>query len=349
MISNPLLVVACAPPPAGRRLVAGNVWVRWGMQSDDASTADPRSLSDADWFARIEEIGEEAGYFQWLGSSHAAFFLDESPTLIVTFETVASIRTSQPGQLPLGYHVAKGRGWSHLCLIAREDTWYRDKAVYAFFDRLVDDAFFEDFDQVVFWGAGMAGYAAGAFSVTAPGATVILGAPQATLDPGIAGWDPRYLEMRRTSFTDRYGYAPDMTEGAGPVYVIFDPEQNLDAMHAALFARAHVTLLPCRNLGRDVGTTLDHMRILPSLLAAAATGAFDARLFRIFYRARRNYRPYLRNLLARLDQDGRVRLAALLCRNVTARLDAPKFKSRLEELESQLAAAGERLPPVRRT
>ena len=35
---------------------------------------------------------------------------------------------------------------------------------------------------------------------------------------------------------------------------------------------------------------LDHMRILPSMLAAAATGAFDARLFRIFYRARRNYR-----------------------------------------------------------
>ncbi|OYX41341.1 MAG: hypothetical protein B7Z02_16105 [Rhodobacterales bacterium 32-67-9] len=317
------------------------------MQSENASTVDPRSLSDADWFARIEEIGAEAGYFRWLGTSHAAFFLDESPILIVTFETVASIRQAQPGQLPLGYHVAKGRGWSHLCLIARSNTWYRDPAVYAFFDRLVDDAFFEDFDQVVFWGADMAGYAAAAFSVTAPGATVILGAPQATLDPAVAGWDPRFLEMRRTSFTDRYGFAPDMTEGAGPVYVIFDPEQNLDAMHAALFARSHVTLLPCRNLGRDIGATLDQMRILPSLLAAAATGAFDAHMFRIFYRSRRNYRPYLRNLLARLDQDGRVRLAALLCRNVIGRLDAPKFKSRLEELESELAAAGEHLPPAR--
>lgn len=316
------------------------------MQDNEAKAADPRSLSDADWFARLEEIGEEAGYFQWLGRDHAAFFLDESPTLIVTFETVQSIRTQQPGQLPLGYHVAKGRGWSHLCLIARRDTWYRDPAVFAYFDRLVDDAFFEDFDRVVFWGNGMAGYAAAAYSVTAPGATVILGAPQATLDPNIAGWDPRYLEMRRTSFTDRYGFAPDMTEGAGPVYVIFDPEQNLDAMHAALFARPHVTLLPCRNLGRDVGEALDHMRILPSVLAAAATGAFDERLFRTFYRVRRNYRPYLRNVLARLDQDGRAQLAAMLCRNVIGRLDAPKFKTRLEQLESQLAAAGRRLPPV---
>lgn len=318
------------------------------MQDNEASTADPRSLSDGGWFARLEEIGDEAGHFQWLGRNHAAFFVDESPTLVVTFETVASIRTHQPGQLPLGYHVAKGRGWSHLCLIARGNTWYRDPSVYAYFDRLVDDAFFEDFDRVVFWGNGMAGYAAAAFSVTAPGATVILGAPQATLDPSIAGWDPRFAEMRRTSFTDRYGYAPDMTEGAGPVYVIFDPEQNLDAMHAALFARPHVTLLPCRNLGRDVGEALDHMRILPSVLAAAASGAFDARLFRTFYRTRRNYRPYLRNLLARLDQDGRALLAAILCRNVISRLDAPKFKTRLEQLQSELAAAGERMPPVHR-
>lgn len=318
------------------------------MQDSEGSTADTRSLSDSDWFARVEQIGEEAGHFQWLGRSHAAFFLDESPTLIVTFESVASIRTRQPGQLPLGYHVAKERGWSHLCLIARSDTWYRDPAVYAYFDRLVDDAFFEDFDRVVFWGAGMAGYAAAAFSVAAPGAMVILGAPQATLDPRLSGWDPRFPELRRTSFTDRYGYAPDMTEGAGPVFVIFDPEQNLDAMHAALFARPHVTLLPCRNLGRDVGAALDDMHILPSMLAAAATGAFDERLFRTFYRARRNYRPYLRNLLARLDQDGRARLAALLCRNVVGRLEEPRFRTRFGQLESQLAAAGERLPPLPR-
>ena len=327
---------------------AGGVklWVMWAMQSDELRGADPRMLSESEWFARLEEIGQDAGYFQRLGQSHAAFFVDESPTLVVTFETVDSIRASQPGQLPLGYHVAKGRGWSHLSVIARSDTWYRDPAVYAYFDRLVDDAFFEDFDQVVFWGAGMAGYAAAAFSVTAPGATVIVASPQATLDPRIAGWDPRFLDMRRTSFTDRYGFAPDMTEGAGPVYVIFDPEQTLDAMHAALFARAHVTLLPCRNLGRDAGTALDHMRILPSMLAAAATSSFDSALFRIFYRARRNYRPYLRNVLTQLERDGRIRLAALLCRNVADRIDAPKFAAQLKEFEAQLTAVGERLPPV---
>ena len=318
------------------------------MQKGETCAPDIGSLSDTSWFARIEKIGKEQGNFQWLGDAHAAAFVNASRTLLVTFESVEIIRRTQPGQLPLGYQVAKGRGWSHLCMIARRDSWYRDKNVYAFFDELVDDGFFDEFDQVVFYGAGMAGYAAAAFSVSSPGATVILAAPQATLDPEVAGWDPRFMEMRRTSFTDRYGYAPDMTEGASNVYVMYDPEQNLDAMHAALFKRSHVTLLPCRNLGRDIGSALEQMRVLPSILTTACTGSFDAKLFYIFYRARRNYRPYLRLLLARLEAHGRPWLAALLCRNVTGRLtDVSKFEKRLAHLDVQLDGAGHSLPSVK--
>ncbi|MCB2129366.1 MAG: phosphoadenosine phosphosulfate reductase [Rhodobacteraceae bacterium] len=304
------------------------------MTETGAPTADPGSLSDADWFARLSQIGEASGHFRWLGRDHAAFYLDGSATLLVTFETLHSIRETQPGQLPLGYHVAKGRKWSHLCIVAKSDTWYRDPSVYAYFDRLVDTGAFDDYDQIVFYGAGMAGYAAAGFSVAAPGSTVVVLQPQATLDPRIAGWDPRWPEMRRTSFTDRYGYAPDMLDGAAQGYVIFDPEQNLDFMHAALFAGRHVQLLPCRNLGRDIAGALGQMRVLPSILAAACTNSFDDHLFRIFYRARRNYRPYLRTLLKRLEEDGRLHLAAMLCRNVISRIDAPAFKTRLNEIES---------------
>ncbi len=310
------------------------------MQDEKTGAVGLRPSANFDWFERMGEIGRDAGYFQRLGDRHSAFFLDQSPILLVTFETVPSIRQNQQGQMPIGYQVAKGKDWSHLCLIAEADTWYRDEAVYAFFDRLVDDAFFENFDQVVFYGAGMAGYAAAAFSVASPGATVIAVQPQATLDPRIAGWDPRWPEMRRVSFSDRYGYAPDMIEGAGQVFVIHDPEQVLDAMHAALFTRPYVSLLHCRNLGRDIGAALDEMHILPSMLAAACSGAFDARMFSIFFRARRNYRPYLRGLLTKLDRDGRAYLAALLCRNVTARMDAPMMNARLQQLENDLAMMG---------
>lgn len=314
------------------------------MGNNTAAQTDAMALSETEWFARIADLGSKGGAFARLGASHAALFVDAGPTLLVTFETAGTIRKTQGDQLPLGYAMAMERGWSLLCLIADHDTWYRDPAVYRYVDGLVDDAFFEDFDHVVFYGAGMGGYAAAAYSVAAPGATVIAVQPQATLDPGLAGWDPRWPEMRRTSFTDRYGFAPDMTEGAGTVFVIYDPEQMLDAMHAALFARPWTTLLPCRHLGRDIGAALEEMRVLPSILAAAGTGSFDAALFRTFYRSRRNHAPYLRNLLTRLDNDGRPLLAGLLCRNVAQRLHAPKFRVRLDQIEKELAQFGVTLP-----
>ncbi|MGB5871683.1 MAG: phosphoadenosine phosphosulfate reductase [Albidovulum sp.] len=304
---------------------------------EDAVLKDQGSLSEEEWFARIEDQGAREGYFMRLGRDHAALFVDRSPTLIVTFETASSIRRRMPDQQPLGLATAQTRQWSHLCIITRTESWYRDPAVYAYFDQLVDDAFFEDFENVVFYGAGMAGYAAAAYSVTSPGASVVLLQPQATLDPAMAGWDPRFSESRRLCFTDRYGYAPDMTEGAGSVYVIFDPDQTLDAMHAALFRRPFTTLLPCRHLGSDIAGSLSEMKILPSVLTAAATGSFDEKLFWTFYRARRNHIPYLRKLLSRLETDGRPRLGALLAKNAAERLNDAKFAKRAAELSDQLA------------
>mgnify|MGYP006172564255 CR=1 FL=1 len=178
------------------------------------------------WLARMEEICEDSGYFDPLGAQHWAFFADEGTTLLVTFEQLDSIRAT-PTQMPMGTTLAAEKGWSHLCLIAEGETWYRDPLVYRYFDRLVDDAFFEDFDRVVFYGAGMGGYAATAFSVCAPGASVVALQPRATLDPTIAVWDKRHLAQRWRDFTSRFGYAPDMIEGTGE-----DPAPVLAEFHA---------------------------------------------------------------------------------------------------------------------
>jgi hypothetical protein len=308
---------------------------------------DLNTLSNADWVARLDDIGEEAGYFEPLGKRHSAFFADEGPVLLVTFETMNGIRAGQEDQLPMGYAVAREKGWSHLSIIAQEDSWFRDPRVFAYFDRLVDDAFFEDFDRVVFYGAGMAAYAAAAFSVTAPGATVILVQPQATLDPRISGWDSRHTEMRRTSFTDRYGYAPDMIEGAGEVYVIYDPDQPLDAMHAALFTKPFVTKLPCPYAGSDIPDLFNSFKILRPLLELACEGGFTAAAFWQHYRARRNSGRYLRSLMGKLNEEGRTFLNALLCRNAATRLNGPRFRARLGQLEAELKAQGQVLPPIR--
>ncbi|MDE3121149.1 MAG: phosphoadenosine phosphosulfate reductase [Paracoccaceae bacterium] len=313
------------------------------MSEDTRIETAADATTHEEWLARLDEIADDLGYLEPLGKAHHALFVDDGPTLLVTFETVDAIR-ARDGQMPMGYTLARGEGWSHLCIMAEGETWYRDPAVFGYFDRLVDDAFFEDFDRVVFYGAGMGGYGAAAYSVCAPGATVLAVQPLATLDPLIAGWDRRHFHKRRLDFSTRYGYAPDMTEGAGEVFVIYDPQETLDAMHSALFTRPFVTMLRCRNLGGTLESTLTHLGILSPMLTAACEGRLTAAAFWQLYRARRDYGPYLRTLMGRIDTGKRTVLAALLCRNVASRLTAPRFKRRFAELQEEIAALGIELP-----
>ena len=312
--------------------------------TEEATVEDAFAEGRVAWLAKIDAIGEEAGYFQTVGNKHWAFFADESPTLLVTFENADDIRTGSDGQLPAGHAIAHAKGWSHLCLIADGDTWYRDPAVYRYFDRLVDDAFFEDFDRVVFYGAGIGGYAACAFSVAAPGATVLAVRPLASLAPSVAEWDKRHKAKRRLNFTHRYGYAPDMVDGAGQVFIAYDPEVPMDAMHAALFTKPFTTALRCRNYGLTPETMLAQMGVLSKLIEAACEGRLSAALFYELHRKRRDYGVYLRQLLQRANSLNRPMLEALICRNVLDRIGGPRFRKRMTQLEEQFDALGITMP-----
>jgi hypothetical protein len=289
----------------------------------------------ADWLAPMEAATEEEGYVQALGLRHWAFFHDDGPTLLVTFERAGAIRAYSADGLPDGCRLARERGWSHLCIIAEGDTWYRDPAVHRYFDRLIDDAFFEDFQQVLFYGAQMGGYAAAAFSVAAPGATVLAVQPVATLDPSVAGWDDRYRRARRLNFTDRFGFAPGMTEGAGQVFILHDPAEREDAMHAALFHRPWVTMLRARRLGSSIEAALRKMNIFDRLVTEAANGTLTPLSFATAYRERRTYGPYLRRILALQADAGRPAREMMVCRSVVGRVKAPTFRKRLAELTGE--------------
>lgn len=297
-----------------------------------------------EWLDDLDDIGELRGYFEPLGQNHFAVLTDASPTLLVTFETFDSIRNETENELPLGFDLVSKNGWSQLAIIANGNTWFRDRSVYSYFDRLVDDGFFEEFDKVIFMGAGMCGYAAAAYSVVAPGCTVMAYNPVATLDPRVTEWDDRFGMMRRTSFTDRYGYAPDMIDAADQVFVFYDPEEELDAMHAALFTRPHVTKLRTRHLGPHILQDMIQMNILQPLLETAGDDRDVAAHFHKLFRARHDYSPYLRRMLRRLEDDDRSMLSGLLCRNVVDRMKAPRFRRRLIEIEKQLENDGRSLP-----
>ncbi|WP_299350155.1 phosphoadenosine phosphosulfate reductase [uncultured Shimia sp.] len=289
-------------------------------------------LATSEWLEHIEEIAEEHGYFQPLGPDHFATFVEDKPMLVVTFESIESIQSRADTGQPLGFELVRELGWSHLCILSHGQSWFRDPAVYAFFDRLSDDGFFDEFDHVLFYGAGSCGYAAATYSLTAPGARVVAVNPHATLSPEVAGWDKRHKSARKLCFTDRYGYAPEMIEAAEKAHIIYSSDEPENAMHAALFRKANVDVLTMPPMGGPAETALMNMQILLRIMVQAGVGTLTRASFYKLLRARRDYGPYLRTLLRRLQANERVLLTAVLCANVTSRMTAPRFSKTLDNL-----------------
>lgn len=316
------------------------------MQQSAAPFATPLDgLSWLEWVDATQAVTEETGYTEALGPDHAAIFVEDGKTLLVTFEEHHRLKNLSENAHPLGWKMVSALGWSHLCLASARDTWFREPRVYMFFDRLIDDGFFEDFDQVIFYGAGACGYAAAAFSVAAPGARVLAIQPQATLDPRIAEWDDRFITMRRTAFDDRFGYAPDMLDAAEQAFVIYDPELELDAMHAALFTRPNVTKFRMRFLGPRIEEPLLEMNILLRMLAQLSAGKLDRLSLARLYRARRSNTRYQFNLLGVTSRNERHGLLIWLCESVLKQRRAPRFRRAMEHAQSQLDALQDHQSP----
>ncbi|MFZ7089772.1 phosphoadenosine phosphosulfate reductase [Primorskyibacter sp. 2E233] len=305
------------------------------QQANHNFPPDLSGLSRTEWLTSLRKIGNDTGFSEPLGRAHAAIFVEDGDTLLVNFETMPGIEALSPTRTPFGFEMTGALGWSSLSILAHRDTWFRDPKIFAFFDQLQDDGFFDDFERVIFYGAGPCGYAAGAYSVTSPGARVLMLQPQATLDPRVTEWDERFAELRRLNFTSRYGYAPDMIDAAHHAYVLYDPHERLDAMHSALFEKRNVTRLRMPFMGGALQSDLMALDLLPSLIQAVAEDRLNTFSFAQMMRARRDHPPYLRKLLAKLDADERKELARMLCSNVVARMHAPRFRRRLAELEAE--------------
>lgn len=295
-------------------------------------------------FERIDSIETEQRFFRALDDKHLSCFAKGDRTLVVTFEDTHQILGggSPASAMPLGHTLHDTFGWSFLTVLATERTWFRGEAVYTLFDELVDKGLFDAFDRVVFFGIGAAGYAACAYSVVAPGATVIAFRPQATLDPRFAAFDDRFREARRGDFSSRYGYAPRMVEGAGAVHLFYDPMVTADAAHAAQFHQAHVHHHPLRFFGAQCEILLRREEWAEELFGLVDRDELTDLEIAKLARARRDNRTYLFQLLDQTSD--RPYLAALVCHNVTKRMNAPRIRRRLKKLREQLASEGITLP-----
>lgn len=304
-------------------------------------------LAFADWLDRIEDIALDYGEFDPLGPDHSAILIRGTPNLLVTFELVDDIRAQSNSDIPFGWQMAESHNWTQLTILANKKTWFRHKAIYQYFDRLVDEGFFDEFDNVVFCGADSCGYAALAFSVAAPGCTVLAMSPQATLDPRLTEWDFRHPNARRLNFTDRYGFAPKMSGGAEKVYLFYDPYDPQDAMHAALFNDENVTRVRCTHFNGQIELFLRRMGVLDGLIQMAMRRRLSQKIIARALRERRGYLPYLRRLMLAVEQRERPYLMGLMCRSVLTRINAPRFHRQLNLAEQELAAEGRALPSPR--
>lgn len=293
-----------------------------------------RARTESEWLSRLDEIGDELGVFSPLGTQHVAFFADGNDTLLVSFESVAQIRETRADQRPQGLVIAQRHGWSSLTLLARAQRWYRDTEVVEFFDAQIDAGFFDGFARVLFYGAGMHGYAACAYSLAAPGSTVLAIAPQATLDPEIAPWERRFRSARRFDFRERFGYAPAMLEGARNVFIVFDPAQAKDAMHATLFRQPFVTLLRSPRLGKDTAAGLERIGALDTLIETAARGRLTPARFFDLMRKRRQDATYLRALVKRAARRGHQALTVIAAKAALAQAENAKPKREHSEADT---------------
>ena len=311
------------------------------MNTTDILSEPLGGLSRNEWFRRLERLCEDEGSYEPIGDRHTSVFIDRSPSvLLVTFEEAEEVRLVNNNGQPIAFPLAIARDWSNLCILAHGETWYRDEALYRYFDRLVDDGLFEDFDHVVFYGAEMGAYGAAAYSVTAPGASVFAIQPVASLTGSVAAWDPRFRDKRHLDFTSRYGFAPRMIEGASKAFICYDPYETLDAMHASMFHDHSVVHLRCPHLGGQIESDFDHMGLMGRLLAMIGEDRLTRESFYQLYRQRREHAFFLRRLLDKLEDDDRPYLAAMLSRNAARRLHRRRFHESYQAARAKLAERG---------
>lgn len=287
-----------------------------------------------------EDLGSE-GYQRELDADHVVTFIQRGSKLLVLFETLENVVRVFGPSGSVGLDFVEDKNWSVLHVAARRDLWFRSASLYEFFDGLDDDMFFEDFDQVSFYGAGLGAYAACAYSVASPAANVLALAPQATLDTDRAGWDHRFPTAKRLRFDDRYGYAPDMVEGARKVYLLYDPYRPLDHVHASLFQGPNVIRLKCRHLEGLIELSLRDMDVLHQVIEGASKGSLRPLDFFRLLRKRRDLMRYLRSVLHGLSRRNQPLRMAFLCKTVlNMGKGGPTFRKTLRTTKDVLSRHG---------
>ncbi|MEX0309776.1 MAG: hypothetical protein AB3N17_05950 [Tateyamaria sp.] len=243
---------------------------------------------------------------------HCVAYVPRNTSLLVTFDHFGSIH-SEPPRLPWGHALAEDMGWSHLGNMTKQNDWFRHPDMFTLYRTLRDDGFFEQFEQVVFYGASMGGYAACAFSVVCPGARVVAIAPQTTLRRSIAPFETRFAQGRKLGhWSGPWVDAAQTVRTAHSVKLFYDPYTGKDASHAARFTQGRVMHYHTPFMGHRVPQLLKSMGLLSTVASRAIKGGLNPLKFRRLLRARYSDPVYVRALLELAQDRGHGHLVTTL-------------------------------------
>ena len=290
-------------------------------------------------FGDAHEFTDHSNGFLWEGAENALMFVPKTRRLIVSFDNIHGIKNAET-RWPWGMkRITQDLDCSLLGVMAVYRNWFRHDFVHDAFSVLRDSGFFDQFDDILFYGASMGGFGALTYSRVAPGSRVLAFAPQTTLDRRILPEDDRWGWTKKLDWDGPYADAAADTAAANAIYLISDPFFEPDARQIARLSQANVVHLRTPFMGHQLPNAFEQMGILRPLLQAAASGKLDANLFYNLYRARRDLPRFQHDLLMEAERRQKFRSAIRICEYTLKKRKAGNIQRSLDRLREELAEA----------
>ena len=224
---------------------------------------------------------------------HQVDFVPGGPVLAVTFEPAALGKAGTDLDRPAwGQAYLQRRGHSVLGVKRVATDWYRNPGLHQAFRALQAAGWFARFQQVIFYGPSMGGYAALAFAACAPGCTVLALNPQSSLSPHKVWFDQRFAGARAAAWAGDLVDGVQGAEGARRVYVCYDPYQIKDRLHAERLPAHNRVNLRLPFVGHTTAQTLNALGLLGRVFDQALAGTLDEAGFREMARKRSELADY---------------------------------------------------------
>lgn len=230
-------------------------------------------------------------------------FTGHSSTLIVGFDK-ENQAANKRSWAPWGSQFALENDHSFLGYSADLPDWYLGDYVMADILKRVESNWFSKFDNVIFSGFSMGGYAALRLSSLVPNSKVVAFSPQTTMAPDLVDFDRRFPEANRLDWKVQNPDCAFMRFEKSKCFVVYDPCSPEDSGHASRLRDEDVTKLRAWHSGGNSFLYLNRMGVIAEIFALVIEGKLTLEKYYELYRHRKHMRWYRNTIEQHLEKRG---------------------------------------------